>query len=277
MKNILLPTDFSKNALNAIIYAMEFFADLEINFFVINIQKTSGYTTSELLTSPSSSTVYKGVLNDNKLALQELIDSLQSKYHSERFTFKGLLDFDVFTDAIQQAVVSNNIDLIIMGTNGATGAKEVIFGSNTLKVIRQVDCPLITVPEGYEFQKIKSILLSFSPEYKFEFSKIEPLIDTISIHKSKLHILEVREGTTTSKDVKIQKSIENQFLEFNPTYYVLEDIPIAMAISTFEQLNPINLHVMFVAKEDFISRFIFGSETSKISYASKIPMMILHQ
>ena len=277
MKNILLPTDFSQNALNAIFYAMEFFANLEINFFVINIQKTSGYTTSELFTSPSSSTVYKGVLNDNKLAIEELIDSLKSKYDSERFTFKALLDFDVFTDAIQQAVVSNKIDFIVMGTNGATGAKEVIFGSNTLKVIRQVDCPLITVPEGYKFQKIKSVLLSFSPQYKFEFSKIEPLNDVISIHKSKLLILEVRDGTTTFKDVKNQKSIENRFVEFNPAYYVLEDIPIAMAISAFEQLNPIDLNVLFVAKEYFVSRFIFGSDTSKISYASKIPMMILHQ
>jgi hypothetical protein len=97
------------------------------------------------------------------------------------------------------------------------------------------------------------------------------------IHKSKLHILEVRDGTTSGKDIKTQQSIEERFLKFNPAYYVLENVPITMAISTFEQLNPIDLHVMFVAKEYFVSRFIFGSDTSKISYASKIPMMILHQ
>ena len=277
MKNILLPTDFSQNAINAIIYALEFFANSETNFFVINIQKTSGYTTSELMTSSSSSSVYKGLLDDNKLALKKLINSLKSKYNSERFTFKALLDFDVFTDAIQQAVLSNEIDLIIMGTNGATGAKEVIFGSNTLKVIRQVDCPLITVPEGFRFQKIKSALLSFSPKYKFGFSKIKPLNDILSLCQSKLHILEVRDGTTTTKDINFQKSIEDRFIEFDPSYYILEDIPIVLAIYTFIQLNPINLHALFVAKESFISRFIFGSETSKISYASKIPLLILHQ
>ncbi len=275
MKNILLPTDFSKNSINAIRYALAFFKNTETNFFVLNIQKTSNYTTSELMSTSGTSSVYEAVLDDNKKALQELTKKLKKEYASEKYSFKALLDFDVFTDAMKQAVSSNKIDMIIMGTNGATGAEEVIFGSNTLKVIRQVDCPLITVPEGYEFKKIESVLFSTNHK-KFPFSKLKPLTETLVIHNAVLKVLDIEEKSSEVSTTEIESFLESIPESINYTIDTIVGITPFDAINAFEQLFPVELHAMFVEKQSFLDRFIFGSKTSKINYNSKVPMLIMH-
>ncbi len=275
MKNILLPTDFSKNSINAIRYALGFFKNTETNFFVLNVQKASNYTTSELMSTSGTSSVYEAVLDDNKKALQELTDKLKKEYASEKYSFKALLDFDVFTDAMKQAVSSNKIDLIVMGTNGATGAEEVIFGSNTLKVIRQVDCPLITVPEGYEFKKIESVLFSTNHK-KFPFSKLKPLTETLVIHNAVLKVLDIEEKSSEVSTTEIESFLKNIPESINYTIDTIVGITPFDAINAFEQLFPVELHAMFVEKQSFLDRLIFGSKTSKINYNSKVPMLIMH-
>ncbi len=104
MKNVLLPTDFSENSINAIDYAIKLFANSEMNFFVLNVQKISDFTTSELMTSSPSDSIYKGMLEDNKLKIEKLVEKLEAENSSEKFIFKSLLDYDIFTDAIRQAV-----------------------------------------------------------------------------------------------------------------------------------------------------------------------------
>jgi nucleotide-binding universal stress UspA family protein len=277
MKNVLLPTDFSENSINAIKYAFSFFKDSEVNFFVLNVQKTSDYTTSDLMSSSSNTTVYRAILDDNKKELNKLISSLKIDNASEKFGFKALVDFDVFTDAIQQAVKSNKIDLIIMGTNGATGAKEVIFGSNTLNVIRHSKCPLIAVPEGFSFKKIKSVLFSINNQNKFTKTGIEPLKEILIRFKSKLKILEIKEEGVVLIGQEAKESIEKIFTDFEFSYHTLNGIQASEAIEAFEQLFPTDLHAIFVEKESFLDRMIFGSETSKISYSSRVPLLILRQ
>jgi len=276
MKNILLPTDFSANSLNAINYALELFKNSEIDFFVLNVQKVSGYTTSELMTSNPSSSVYEGVLEDNKLKIENLVKKLTLENASEKFNFKALLDYDVLTDSVRQAVKLHEIDLIIMGTNGATGAKEVIFGSNTLKVIRNVDCPLLVVPEGYSFQNIKSVLFTNNTTVKISFAGLKPLKSILRKFKPVINILKITEENAPIQDVNSDFSIENALYEFELKYYEIKDVPLLSAIKTFQQLIPIDLHALFIENEGFIDRLIFGSATSAISYSSEKPLLIMH-
>lgn len=274
MKRILLPTDFSENSLNAIRYAMAFFKNSEVDFFVLNVQKISNYTTADLMSRSSGSTVYRAILDDNKKSLNKFIEKLKKECVGEKYTFHGLVDFDVFTDAMQQAVVTKNIDLIIMGTNGATGAKEVLFGSNTLNVIRQVNCPLIAVPEAYTFKDIKNVL--FSINYQgVPTTSIAPLIEILKLYKATLKVLDVKEENIHVTSAETEASLKDLLGNLSYDYYLLSGIPIPIAIDAFEQLFPVDLHALIVEQKSFLDRFVFGSETSAISYNSRVPLLIL--
>lgn len=275
MKNILLPTDFSKNSKNAIKYALKFFEGEKCTFHVLNSQKPSGYITADVLYGAPGTSVYEGILNDNKKELEKTVQYCQSISEGEDFTFIPKIDFDNIVDAVNQAVALNNIELIIMGSNGATGAAEVIFGSNTLKIIRNVDSPVLIVPEAYTFEKINAILLSLNYQYDVANKSFNIISEILKKNNASLKILEIEEE---DMELSSQRNhTEEVFKEIGFERYSIKNIPASMAINAFEQLIPVQLHALIVERKSFFDRFIFGSETSKINYGSLVPLLVLHE
>ena len=274
MKNILLPTDFSGNSKNAIQYALKFFEGENCTFHILNSQKPTGYITADVLYGAPGTSIYEGILNDNKKALENMVQFCESNSEEENFTFIPKLDFDNIVDAINQAVALNNIELIVMGSNGATGAAEVLFGSNTLKVIRNVDCPVLIVPEDYTFENIEAVLLSLNYQNEVSKESVSLITEIVKKNGASLKILEIEE-----EDIQLAaqtNQAERSFKGLNLEQYSIKNIPASVAINAFEQLIPVQLHAMIVERKSFLDRFIFGSETSKISYGSPIPLLVLH-
>jgi nucleotide-binding universal stress UspA family protein len=275
MKNILLPTDFSENSRNAIRFALKFFQGETCTFFILNSQKTSSYLTADVLYGAQPLSVYEGVLSNNRKNLEELVHFCQSVSEGENFSFVPKLDFDNLIDAIKQAVTLNAIDGIVMGSNGATGAAEVVFGSNTLNVIHHVDCPLIVVPEGYVYQNIESVLFSIKPPLHFEMALLHSLGRILKKTKASLKILEIFEDETTTINDAVTE-LENEFEWAGVTRFTLKNIPAPIAINAFEQLFPVQLHAMVTTRPHFMNRFLQRSENKEISYKTPIPLFVLH-
>ncbi|MDC8001344.1 universal stress protein [Aequorivita todarodis] len=273
MKNILLPTDFSKNSKNAIRFAMKFFEGEACTFHILNTQKPSSYLTADVRAGSFGSSVYEGVLADNKKELEKMITFCESISEKEDFTFVPKIDFANIVDAVNQAVAINDIELIVMGTNGATGAAEVLFGSNTLNLIRNANCPVLAIPQGYIFEKIQSVLLSVNYQYDVTDEALEVLLKIVRKNKAVLKILEVEEDKIEVMPQKID--FREHFKDITFERFCIKNLPYPMAINAFEQLIPIQLHAMFLERKSFLDRFIFGSDTSKISYTSPAPLLVL--
>ncbi|MBP2831500.1 universal stress protein [Aquimarina sp. U1-2] len=277
MKNVLLPTDFSDNAKNAMNYAMEFFKNETCTFYMLHIHKSSHYITDDLMTAPTSSSVHESVISVFKKKLTTVTNELKSAYAKERYAFHTIIDYDDFVDAIKQTIASKDIHLIVMGTNGATGAIEVVFGSNTLNVIKKVSCPVIAVPQGYKFKKPKTILYAIDKTDRFHSEGIAPLYDTISRYKASLRIVTIKEDDTiTVADFDDKKQMKAFFKDVNHSFHSIINIPTALAIHSFVQIMDIDLTAMFIKRETFMERFFIGTETSKISYGTRVPLLIMH-
>ncbi|WP_109299391.1 universal stress protein [Aquimarina sp. AU474] len=278
MKNILLPTDFSPNSRNAINYAMEFFKKELCTFHILHVQKVSNYTSDDLMAAPANTSVHQSVIHEVKEKLTVLNQELQKKFDQENYSFDTHVDYDVFTDAIKQIVKSQNIDLIVMGTNGATGSKEVIFGSNTLHVIRKIDCPVFIIPENYAYKTPKKILYTIDYNDNFTTSGITPLTDLLIKHKASLKILKIKEDETiTISEFDDKKNMNVFFKEINHTFHTITNVPTTLAIESFVQIMNIDINTMFVKRETFLERFFYGSKTSKINYGTRIPLLIMHK
>ena len=275
MKNILLPTDFSENSRNAIHYAFQFFKDQDCVFYFLNVQKISEYLTGDIYSASKEKSLYDAVINDNKQKLNDFTNEFEKEYGCDNSIIQPIVDYDILTDAVNQVLKKNNIDLIIMGSNGVTGANEVIFGSNTLSVIRKVDCPLLIIPEKYNFEKVNSVLFTIHNQELIDSSKLEPLLEILSKYNSTVKILEINEKNKALGND--QGIIRELFSEVLTEYYTLNKIPTSIAVSAFVQLKNVQIHATFIERESFLERFIFGSETAKISYETRIPFLILHR
>jgi nucleotide-binding universal stress UspA family protein len=277
MKNILLPTDFSKNSMNAIDYAMHFFENWECNFYILNVQKFSEYISDDLTTGAKTDTIYDSIAADNKKLINQLVKKLSKQYKSKGYTFHGLFDYDNFVQAIDQAVKFHSIDLIIMGTNGATGAQEVIFGSNTLQVIRNIDCPTLTVPEHYTYTDVKSALFSTQRCEDFSFKGIQVFKEMLAMHPCKLNVLELDDDAAIISRREDNTCLQALFPELPYTYFYLNTIPGLTAVNTATQLLKVDFHAAFIEKETFLERLLFGSEASQLAYGTLVPLLFLHR
>jgi len=276
MKHILLPTDFSENSMNAMNYAMELFKGEDCHFYLLNVQKSSGYITDDLLAADTNGSIYNAVINDNKKQLNTLLETYKVKYRERNYQWHSLFDYDGFVEAVNQVVSSKKIDLIIMGTNGATGTKETLFGSNTLQVVRGVNCPVLMIPEGYTFTTLSSILFSTTNCKDLKQDTVHILKYLSKLHQAELHILNIhkdRNETEHGYDFYLFEVLEN--IEYKG--YTMKGIPLSFAVESFEQLIPVEMHVMFAPKESFLDRFLFGSDISRISYRSNTPLLFLNK
>ncbi|MFD1094859.1 universal stress protein [Salegentibacter chungangensis] len=278
MRKILIPVDFSESSANALRYTLKFFQGETCIFYLLSIYKAWEYTTQDLMQAKPDDSVYNSLVSENKQKLTDLIKELEVFSPGERFTFHGIADYDQFTDAIAQAVELNEIELIVMGTDGASGAKETIFGSHTLRVIRKVNSPILVVPINSEFEKPEKIL--FTIDYNTRFNKafarsFKLLMDD---PKMKVHILKMQAGEEEAKEEAPDKSlIERAFKNFELEYHCVKDVPTAEAINSLVQVLGIEINVLPVKREEFLERFLFGSAVSKIIYTTRVPLFIIHQ
>ena len=80
---------------------------------------------------------------------------------------------------------NKNFNLVVMGTQGATGAKEIFLATHTVHVIRKSKIPILVVPVGYEFKKIKSIIFPTDYGQLYREKDIKLLINLATTHNAK--------------------------------------------------------------------------------------------
>ncbi|EDM45179.1 universal stress protein [unidentified eubacterium SCB49] len=277
MKNILLPTDFSENSMNAIRYALRFFENWEYNFYILNVQKISGYISDDLLASNEPNSVYESIAADNKKLINELVKKLSKEYKSQSYSFHGLFDYDDFVSAVDQAVQFHAIDLIVMGTNGATGAKEAVFGSNTLQVIRSLKCPVLTVPENYTYEGVNSALFSTHNCEDFSLEGVSVFKEMLNIHQAELNVLDIKDEGVVVNSKENDTYLKRLFTDYPYSYFLINSMPGLIAVNTATQLLKVDLHAVFIEKETFLKRLLFGSNVSQLAYKTLVPLLFLHR
>lgn len=281
MKNILIPTDFSESAENALNYCLNYFKQDTCTFYLLSIHKAWEYTSDDLMSS-SSASVYSSLIGENKEQLQELIIRLEKEYENQNYTFHSISDYDVFTDAINQVIELKNIDLIVMGTDGATGAKEAIFGSHTLRVIRQVNCPLLVIPVTTIFAQPEKLLFTLDYNHQFEKGALQPFLEILGTRKISIEVIKMcleDDSEINGNSVRQQElsEIKSFFQNYETTIHCVKDVSTAEAINSVVQVLKIDINVIPVKREEFIKRLLFGSAISKIIYTTKVPLFIIHE
>ncbi|MFV8838490.1 universal stress protein [Salinimicrobium soli] len=276
MKNFLLPTDFSQGSINAIHYALRLMEGTTCTFHFLSVYKAWRYTSGDLMMASSNESVYSCLISESQKKLEKLTTRLEKLFGEEDYTFNILTSYDVFTDAINKLVELSDIDLIIMGTNGAETAAEKIFGSHTLRVIRKVEAPVLVIPEGFKYHRPHHLLLSLQTTERITKDIFRPLNKLIGKHCFSLEILRISNIEEENDEERRQNErIKKAFEIYNPHLHRISGIPIAEAINEVVAENEIDLHVLPVQKEEFLER-IFGSKLSRIIYSTSVPLLILH-
>ena len=280
MKNILLPTDFSQNSLNAMFYAIALFKDMPCKFYLLNVFKVPYLTNEEYLEYDMKQSVLfeKELFDSSQERMKEELKKLKIKA-SDDHTFELLSDYNFFSDSVKNYVKEKKIDLIVMGTKGATGAKEIFMGSNTGDVIMKTECDILAVPENATFKVPKEI--TFPTDYKIAYKKedIALLIELAEIYESSIRVLHFSEKGDLDEKQKFNKESLNKYIEkVNPTYHTLTNKDFEVALNCFTQSRGNIDMIALIAKHyNFFQRLFFKPKVEELSFHTKIPLLVLHK
>lgn len=277
MNNILLLTDFTVKSENAHEYALNLFKGQKCNFHLLSIQKFWEYTMDDLMIANPKDDISSALLGDNMADLRETKEQLIKQTKKEDFNFHTIVDYDVFTTAINDAVENYNIDLIVCGTNGKSDIMESIFSSHTLRIIRNTECPLLVVPEDFVFVTPRNIEYLLDYDDLFDECGKEPFLQLVKKCKSTIHVMRLNYGfVIESIDYKKEQEDIIKYFHGTPVVYEahIDKEPIAVIEESIQRLA-IQMQVLSAHKESFIDRIFSNSHLSKIVNMERLPILIL--
>jgi nucleotide-binding universal stress UspA family protein len=276
MKNILLPTDFSENSWKAIQYALELFKDQKCTFYLLNTYTPIIYTFEYFEIGSAKAGLIDAMKLSSKKGLEEIHKKINNQFNNSNHTFSKLSSFNTLEREIEELHQGNVMDFIIMGTKGATGLQEVLFGSNTVHVIKNAKCPVLAVPSGFSFESPHEIL--FPSDYKIDFQgkHINPIVDLATSYNARINILHVSYGNDLSeKQEHNRQKLEVYFKDISHLFHCVSNQNITEAITKFQLRTRINLLVMINNKHSFFENLFFKSTINQIGFHLNIPFLII--
>src|SRR5690554_386744 len=276
MKKILLPTDFSENAYDAIEYAVQLFKEEECTFYLLHTFVPGSYVISSVDDGPSNMVIEDIAKRNAEERLQETQSKLEAAHTNLKHTFEIVISFNSLMSEMKSIVKERAIDLIVMGTQGAIGAKEIFLGTNTMDTIRKVKTAVIAVPDGFTYQKPQEILFTTDLKFSME-NKYLPLLRWIGTrHIARLNVLNIYTGRSLEP---YQEEVKNQlatyFKDNSYLFHELEYMSVTEAVEHFQIKHKADFLVMINNKHSYFENLLFKPVIKEIVFHTSIPFMVI--
>lgn len=276
MKHIIVPTDFSDNALKAAQFAMSLAGDLEARFSLIHAYQCfrSGFQSDK-----SNQEDEERSKEEAEREMDIFIQKLQ--HNGFPVPVKGECVQGTLLSVINEIKDDQANTIIVMGTTGATGIKYHLIGSNTLYIAKKTSLPLLTVPVGTEHFKIKKV--AFFTDYKEEDKKnLANLISFFGNNKlsyALFHIHEKNETPSPQDHEKLEKWAEELKticgIE-DLSYELVEGKENATLVNEISKREDIDLLTLTMTEQNFWDRLFEKSLAKAIILQGTTPVFIQH-
>ena len=275
MKTIIVPTDFSPIATNAMHYAIEMAKKVNASLLLLHVYQVPVSFTDTPIVLVSIEDLRKGA-EEQVAHLKKEVEHLTSgslKVYTE--TRLGNV-----ADELENLCNKINPFAVVMGTKGASGVERILFGSNTLTAIRHLTWPVICVPPGKTFgDGIKKI--GFACDFK-DVVKTTPthyIVDFVKEFNAELDVLNVDFHNKHFKPETPEQSalLHTMLEEAKPIYHFIEHADIEDGINEFAEKNNIDLIITIPKKHRLLEGVFKASSTKQLVYQSHVPVMCVHE
>ncbi len=276
MKRILFPTDFSDAASTAFMYALRFADSFEAELVVLHVYDLPIVETPPL---PESTKEIFDIVEMNQFeSFREQLPEMHEVAEKNQLGHVKMRNILLYGDLIyniNKVCADEEIDLIVMGTKGATGLKETFLGSTTASVIANAKVPVLGIPVEAEYHPIHNI--GFTTQYKDKDSNaLTQALNIARKFKAKIQCLYIA-GTDGPGDV--EERIEDWKMYYkndDVSFHILKGEDKEQAILSFVSDNNVDMLVMCTHKRSFFEGLFHKSLTKKMAYHSTVPLLIYH-
>lgn len=269
MKKFLVPIDFSETSINAAKYAIGMVEQVQDSHLIF-------YNVYSKITFASLTSREEG---SRQKVTEQALENIKKELNGSGDLFISCVaEEGSFIENISDYVLANKIDLIIMGITGSSRIAQVFMGTNTLNVVRNVNCPVMIIPPQSHFTGIKSVVFTSNFKDVARTHPFDTLKKLLNLFKAKLHILNVDEEhyVELTEEYKIERSsMEDKLGEYNPDFSFLRSYDFVEGINTFVESRGIDAIITLPRKHGFLSQLFKTSHTKRLAYHSTVPIIAI--
>lgn len=270
MKNIIVPTDFSENADNALNFAISNFNDVGTCFWLTHVYRMpySGAMVTQDLDNL--------LKDDREEEMRKELIAARAKFPG--LEIKGHAIQGSFVDVIMKIVKNESIDMIVMGTTGATGAKGVLLGSNAANIVKNATVPVLLYPNQCGVNSTSKVVFASDLEHVKGYETFLPIRQIVKETGAELDILHLEDSVENPiEDERESLLLDTIFVDLPHGFhtkeltYAEEDI--------LEYANEVNADLIVVVARNygFFERMVHRSTSRKLSMLTNVPLLILRE
>ena len=276
MNNILFPTDFSEAAENAFSYALHLADKFGAGITTLHAFDLPAINDMEL--TPSLRNFYDNMDLYEFESYRDAIPPLVETARAQGFAHIQLTHVMKQGDpesVIMETAVSDAVDLIVMGTTGARGLKEVFLGSTAGEVMENAPCPVLAIPQKSRFDgRLDNIAFttSFAEEEQLTLHLLQKMFAPFS---PAIHCINVDLAHTETYTHRRSAFAEPFRGQGNILFEVLDGTDIYEVVAGYMDEHLIDLLAMLTHQRNFLQELFHYSKTKQMAYHSHTPVLAL--
>lgn len=259
---ILIPIDFSENAIHAAKYALTHYP--EASFYLLHIVNVR----------QAGATMAVNINNDLQKFYQNRMVKTQAELETlfPAASINIKVEIGLFSETIIEEIENCKADLLVIGTKGASSIDEVLLGSNAYLAIKIASIPLLVITASHSLEAPKKILFASDFEGDLSDKVVQPVLDFKNKFNIEMQVIHVtHSGEMEHVKMKINHLIDDAVSRF----HVVNDENIENTIVEYAKENEFDFIVLAPKYRGMIKNLFHKSVTKKISASAKTALLIL--
>lgn len=274
MKNILFPTDFSEGANNALEFARKMAGLTGAKLIYFNVYHVPVVT-------PLPADMHDSMKDEAQRRAEDKLMTLGTSHGNDNYETIATMGLGV--DEIVDMTKTRDIDMIIMGTKGASGLKEVVLGSIAGDVIAKVKCPVLAIPEDATLDGLPIQKILYATDFDIsEMPAYKQLVSFARMFNSEILFLHVSKVAFPDQSGESNKAVEfltdlekaSEYKNYKYLHYYSEDVD--EGIHQYVENHDIDMIAMVTHKRNFFEKIFSRSKTKKMAFHTHTPLLAFH-
>lgn len=266
---ILILTDFSDLSKVAINYGLKMAGKLDAEFTILNVVRLDGVPKSNLKLKQIERSLMSVTEEEGAKLIAEL--SKQAKIKGN-IQFKAIKSHTV-ADTVRRFAESNKVNLIVMGSRGASKLKKAVLGGTTVSVIDVSNAPVLAIPEKANYTNFKNVI--YASDLKNVQKELDTIIPFARVFDSTVHMVHVVEAIDKNIDAKreeVKKMVDKaDYSKIDLEVVIDDDIP--EAIDKYIKDKKGDVLTTFTHELNLFEKIFARSITRKLAYQGNIPLL----
>jgi len=273
MKKILVPTDFSACAQAALSSAVSLASVQDCEIHLLHITSVP----ADWLSLDAKAGLYADIDKKVKQANAQL-EKLESDVEQKGVSASKHLLYNSGYQGILSHITDHNIDLVVMGSKGVSGLKEFVLGSNTQKIVRMSNVPVLVIkdqPASFPPQRI-AFVSDFEEEVMDQFKLY---VEWAHLWNAELFLLFVNTPSNFTDTLTTKIKMGNYALHAPGVVhntYVFNDFNFEDGVRKFCQEHDIQMVGMITHGGDAKWQLFHNSLTEHMVNHLNLPILTLH-